>query len=155
AVEGQGKARRMPRATVEALAGRMARGHGPQTINHYVRAVRGFFRWMVRAKRSGANPLEALSLVNAQVDVRRARRELTADELRTLLVTTRASERGFRGLTGEDRFHLYLTAAVSGFRAAALASLTPADFDLDADTPTVTLAARFNKSRKPKLQPMP
>ena len=124
----------------------MGRAVGPETVNHYVRAVRGFFRWLVRAKRIGSNPLDSLSLVNAQADVRRARRELTADELRRLFAATRASDRAFRGLTGEDRFHLYLTAAATGFRASALANLTPADFDLAADAPTVTLAARFNKS---------
>ncbi len=87
--------------------------------------------------------------------MRRGRRELTADELRALFTATRASERTFRGLTGEDRYHLYLTAATTGFRANALANLTPADFDLAAEPATVTLAARFNKSRKPKVQPLP
>jgi hypothetical protein len=58
-------------------------------------------------------------------------------------------------LTGEDRYCLYLTAATTGFRASALASLTPADFNLAADGATVTLAARFNKNRKPKVQPLP
>jgi integrase len=110
---------------------------------------------MVRAKRIGSNPLDTLSLLNVQTDVRSGRRELTADELRRLLDATRASGRMYRGLTGEDRFHLYLTAATTGFRANALANLTPAEFDLSADPPTVTLAARFNKSRKPKVQPIP
>ena len=36
-----------------------------------------------------------------------------------------------------------------------MASLTPDDFDLNTDAPTVTLAARFNKSRKLKVQPIP
>src|SRR5262245_39469217 len=40
----------------------------------------------------------------------------------------------FHGLTGEDRYALYLTAN-TGFRANALANLTPADFDLNAETP--------------------
>jgi integrase len=154
-VTGEGRARRLPRATVTALVDRMGRGCGPQTVNHYVRAVRGFFRWMTRAKRIGSNPLDTLTLLNAQTDVRRGRRELTADELRGLLAATRAIGRTFRGLTGEDRFHLYLTAATTGFRANALANLTPSDFDLTAGSGTVTLAARFNKSRKPKVQPIP
>jgi len=68
---GNGKARRLPRATVETLAANSARGVGPATINHYVRAVRGFFRWLVKAKRIGSNPLDTLTLVNAAVDVRR------------------------------------------------------------------------------------
>lgn len=152
---GNGKARRFPRSTVEALTQQRAKGASPQTINHYIAAVRAFFAWMVRAKRFGADPLETLSLVNAATDVRRARRELDADELRRLFVATRASERFFRGLAGEDRYFLYLTAAATGFRVRALANLTPADFDLAAASPCVMLGARFNKSKKAKVQPLP
>lgn len=46
-------------------------------------------------------------------------------------------------------------AAGTGFRANALANLTPADFALSVPMPTVTLAARFNKAKKPKVQPLP
>jgi excisionase family DNA binding protein len=150
---GKGKKRRLPRATVQAVADAAARGVGPATTNHYVRAVRGFFRWLVKAKRLGSNPLESLELVNAAVDVRRTRRELTADELRRLFVAASSSARTYRGLTGEDRYMLYLVAAGTGFRANALANLTPGDFDLSAAT--VTLAARLNKSRRLKVQPLP
>ena len=150
---GYGKSRRLPRATVEALVNRMNPGCGPATANHYVRAVRGFFRWMLKSKRIGTNPLDSLELVNAAVDVRRTRRELDADELRRLFIAARGSARAYRGLTGEDRYMLYLVAAGTGFRANALANLTPADFDLTAAT--VTLAARLNKSRRLKVQPLP
>ena len=150
---GSGKARAFPRATVEALVLNKAKGCGPETVNHYIRAVRGFFRWLVKAKRIGSNPLESLALVNAAVDVRRARRELTADELRRLFDAAHASVRTYRGLVGTDRYFLYLVAAGTGFRASALANLTPADFDLDAAT--VTLPARLNKSRLTKVQPLP
>ena len=153
AATGNGKARRLPRATVETLVANRAKGAGPTTANHYIRAVRGFTRWMVKAKRIGSDPLDTLPLLNEAVDVRRARRELTAEELRMLLTATRASGRTFRGLSGEDRYMLYLVAAGTGFRANALAHLTPADFDLTAAT--VTLAARLNKSRKLKVQPLP
>jgi integrase len=150
---GRGAARRLTRESVLALAERTARGRGPATANHYLRAVRGFCRWLVRVKRIGADPLESLAFVNAAVDVRRARRELTGEELQALLTGTRASAATFRGLTGRDRYMLYLTAAGTGFRANALANLTPADFDLDG--PTVTLPARFAKNRKTKVQPLP
>jgi integrase len=123
-------------------------------VNHYVRAVRGFFRWMVQAKRLGSNPLETLSLMNAAVDVRRIRRELTAVELGRLFVAARDSTRAYRGLSGADRYFLYLVAAGTGFRANALANQTPADFDLN-DSPTATLAARFAKNRRMKVQPLP
>jgi site-specific recombinase XerC len=67
---GKGRARKFPRATVDALLQQRARGCGPETVNHYTRAIRGFFRWLVKAKRMAANPLESLTLINAAVDVR-------------------------------------------------------------------------------------
>lgn len=152
---GNGKARRLPRATLETIAERMAQGKSPETVNHYIRTIKGFCRWLVRSGRLRKNPLEGLSLLNAQVEIRHARRELTTDQLRRLLDGTQASTRNFRGLTGEDRACLYLTAAATGFRARALAHLTAADFDMRGKTPIITLAARFNKSKKPKIQPLP
>jgi integrase/recombinase XerC len=110
---------------------------------------------MVKEGRSPVNPLATLELVNAQCDVRHARRALTPDELIRLLIATRESKRTFRGLSGEDRFHLYATACATGNRAGGLASLTPTSFVLDGKPPLVTLAVRRNKSRKPKVQPVP
>ena len=77
------------------------------------------------------------------------------NRLRHLLGVTRASLHVFRGLSGPDRFVLYATACGTGFRAAALASLTPEAFSFDDETPTVVLAARKNKNRKPRVQPIP
>jgi integrase len=154
-VTGNGKARRFPRATVEALALTRAKGVSPETVNHYVRALRGFGRWLVKSKRIGSNPLETLSLLNAAVDVRRRRRELDADELRRLLEATRTSNRTFRGLTGLDRYCLYLTAVSTGLRAGALANLTPENFDLTSPSPLVTVPARFSKNRKTHTVPLP
>lgn len=151
---GQGKKRRIPRAAVETLALAAARGAGPQQCNHYVRAAKGFTRWLTRTGRIGANPLETLTLLNTAADVRHGRRELSADELRHLFTGTRESARTFRGLTGPDRFTLYLVAASTGFRANAAANLTPADFDLESHSPTVTTAARFAKNRRTKVQPL-
>ena len=152
---GIGKARRIARSTVETLIQKADRGRSPTTLNHYIRAIRGFFRWMVRAKRIASNPLDTIGLVNAQTDIRHARRELSESELKALLTNTRTSSKSFRGLNGEDRYHLYLMAITTGFRARALANLTPSDFNLDSASPMVTLAARFNKSKKSKIQPLP
>ncbi|MHB1426585.1 MAG: helix-turn-helix domain-containing protein [Gemmataceae bacterium] len=151
--EGAGKPRRFPRATVEALQERFAKGASIQTTNDYLSALKSFGRWLVKDRRMGENPFEHLSGGNARVDRRHDRRELIADELRQLLAATRASTRTFRGLSGEDRFHLYAVACGSGYRASGLASLTPESFDLDGETPTVTLSARRNKSRVQKVQP--
>ncbi len=61
----------------------------------------------------------------------------------------------FRGLSGIDRSALYTLAAVSGFRASELASLTPAAFALADDPPTVTLSADNAKNGHTAVQPLP
>ncbi len=153
--EGQGRKRRYPRATVEALRDRLCRGVSMQTTNQYLAYIKAFCRWMVKDHRAADNPLSHLEAGNNQLDRRHDRRELTEDELRRVLSAARASERTFRGLSGWDRFHLYATACGTGFRASALASLVPESFDLDSEIPTVTLSARRNKSRVLKVQPIP
>lgn len=157
AAEGLGRKRRFPRATIEALQERAAQGCSVQTTNYYLSALKSFCRWLVKNKRMGTNPIADAELQggNERVDRRHDRRELTADELRKVLDAARNSTATFRGLTGADRFHLYATACGTGFRASALASLTPESFNLDADSPTVTLAARHAKNRKTKVQPLP
>src|SRR5262245_36091755 len=153
--KGNGKARRFPRATVEALLDRLRQGASVATTNQYLTHLKAFCLWLVKDRRMGESPVAHLEPGNADVDRRHDRRELDADELRRLLAAARDSERDFRGLTGRDRYHLYAVACGPGFRASALASLTPESFDLDSDPPTVTLAARRNKSRKLKVQPLP
>jgi integrase len=131
-----------------------ARGRSVQTTNYYLSHLKSFCRWLVKDRRTGDNPVAHLDAGNIDVDRRHDRRELEADELRRLLAVTRASGRTFLGLAGPARFALDATACGTGFRASALASLTPEFFDLG-DAPTVPLAARENKSRKTKVQPLP
>jgi integrase len=152
---GNGKARRLPRSAVETLVTEKTKGISPETVNHYVRALRGFGRWLLKSKRIGSNPLETLTLQNTAADTRRRRRELTVDELHRLLEATRTSNRTFRGLTGLDRYCLYLTAVSTGIRASALANLTPENFDLNAPSPAVTVPARFSKNRWTHTVPLP
>lgn len=152
---GQGKARRLPRRSVETLLELRSRGRAPETVNHYIRALRSFCRWLVRSQRLAANPLETLTLLPTAVDVRRRRRELTVEELRRLLETVRNSGRIFAGLSGWDRYVLYLTAVTTGLRVRALSHLTPADFDLDSFLPSVTVPGRYSKNRRTHTVPLP
>ncbi len=120
---------------------------GIQTSNHHLAAVKQFARWLVKDRRTGENPLAHLAGGNVRLDRRHDRRELTANELTRLLTATRASNKTFKGLTGEDRYFLYATAAGSGFRASELASLTPVSFNLEGESPVVTLLAEDTKNR--------
>ena len=101
-----------------------------QTSNHYLRAVKQFAHWLVKDRRTGDNPIAHLAGGNVKVDRRHDHRNMTPDELAKVLTAARASGKAVHGLSGEDRFHLYLTARGTGFRAAELASLTPESFDL-------------------------
>src|SRR5262249_19657709 len=141
AATGNGKARRFPRATVEFLRGLAGRGRSVQTINYYLREVKSFCRWMVKDRRLPDNPLAHLAGGNAKTHRRHDRRPLAAGELRSLIRAARESARTFRGLAGADRAVLYCAACATGFRAGELAVLVPGDFRLDADPPTVTIAA--------------
>ncbi len=49
---------------------------------------------------------------------------------------------------------LYRLATMTGLRASELASLTPASFDLAADTPTITLEAGYSKHRREDVLPL-
>jgi integrase len=153
--KGNGKARRYPRATAEALLSMRPRGKSIKTSNLYLAAVKQFCGWLVQDRRMADNPLAHLSGGNVKLDRRHDRRPLTADELRRMLAAAEASKRNFRGLTGRDRYFVFLIAASSGFRAGELASLTPEAFALDRDAPTVTLGAAFAKNKRTATQPLP
>jgi excisionase family DNA binding protein len=152
---GNGKARRYPRETVERLCELAGRGLSVQTANHYIAALKGFCRWLVRDRRLGENPVEHVQGGNPATDRRHDRRELPVEELVRVLEAARASPRAFRGLTGPDRYNLYLCACGSGFRADELAALRPESFALTAAPPTVTLGAGRAKNRKAVRHPLP
>jgi integrase/recombinase XerC len=154
APSGAGKSRRIPRATVQSLLDLSARGTGPKTRNYYRKHFKHFGTWLVRDGRVAVNPFLHVELESTEADVRRHRRDASVEELVRLIQTTRQSPRAYRGLTGEDRAMLYVVGFATGFRASALASLTPEHFLLNASPPAVALAARNNKSRKAKTNPL-
>jgi integrase len=155
AAEGNGKARRYPRTTVEGLQYRFCRGIGISTSNGYLTAIKGFSRWLYRQERTDRDRLVSLSRLNAKTDLRHERRALIEAELRGLLEAARQSDAETEGLSGRDRMMLYATAMVTGFRASELASLSPTSFDLSSDRPTVTVKAAYSKNRRESVQPLP
>ncbi len=148
-----------------------ARGNGARTYNASVVAWRSFARWCVRHGRVAADPLAMLAKRNTDTDRRRIRRDLTPDELARLIQVASASEwvtvdrrsrdresgnvRSVRvRMHAPDRAWAYRIAAGTGFRASEVASLTPESFDLDADTPTVTVQAGYSKRKRRDVQPI-
>ncbi len=129
------------------IADLKVKGRSIQTCNFYLTAVKSFCRWMIREGRAPDNPLQHLQRGNVRTDRRQDRRALDHDELRVLIDTTRDGPTRL-GLTGPDRAFIYALTVSTGLRANEIRTLTRQAFDLDADPPTVTVAAAYSKHRR-------
>ena len=128
-------------------------GRTGRTLNYYAQAAGQFTRWCRRDRRIRENPLEGLTRSQTATDRKYERRALDADELRLLVD---AAERGpaFEELDGTSRAMLYRVAGGSGFRASELVSLTPRQFRLDDDPPSIVMPAAKSKRRRDEAQPI-
>ena len=135
---------------------RKAGGFSHQTAAFYLAAARRFVWWLSVKKRAPVPVGLFDSIPGFDPDNHRkhARRNVTPDELARVLDAARGGEEA-EGLSGEARYHLYLAAFATGFRAAELASLQPESFDLAADPPVVRLAGKASKNKKAATQPLP
>ena len=139
---------------LDALASLRSEGLGAETINHHVRAVKAFSRWLWRDGRAREHALAHLATSNSESDRRRRRRALTPEEAARLVA---AAESGpvVMGMTGHDRAMAYAVALGTGFRADELRSLTPERFDLSGDPPTATVPSGYTKNGREAVQPVP
>ncbi|TWT41394.1 Tyrosine recombinase XerC [Botrimarina hoheduenensis] len=141
-------------AVDEALQERLVSEEiGFRTYNHYVQAIDSFCNWMV-PKRLPHNPLQGMKRLNAQEDVRHERRALLPDEFARLIESARTSGVSIQCFDGEQRARLYILSYMTGLRRKEIASLTPASFDLDGGTPTLTLQAACSKHRRKDILPL-
>lgn len=140
-------------AVQAALADLKNKGRSLQSLQHYLRAIKQFSKWLRQNGRVRDDPLAFLSGYRPDTDRRYERRPLNPEELARLID---AAERGgpWRDLAPPDRAMLYRTAAGTGFRASELRSLTPAAFRLSDDSPCIMLAARASKRRTADVQPI-
>ena len=124
-----------------------------QTVNHYLRAIKQFARWLWSDNRARDNAVAHLKGFNVALDRRHDRRALTDDELSRLIATAQAGQ-SVLGISGPDRAMLYRVAVGTGFRASEIGSLAPESFNLDADTPTIIIEAGYSKHRRKDVQPI-
>jgi hypothetical protein len=71
-----------------------------RTLNHYLRVIKSFARWLHRDKRTRDDALAILESFNAAIDPRHVRRELSTEELTWLIVTTEGLTRPEHNLPG-------------------------------------------------------
>src|SRR6185312_9230043 len=129
------------------------RGVSLRSLHHYTRVIKGFSRWLWRDGRLREDALAHLTSLNPDADRRHERRALTPEEQARLIRVAETGPVVLKTL-GKDRAALYRLALGTGFRANELRSLTPEAFHLDADTPTVTVAAAYSKRRRDDVQPI-
>lgn len=157
-LKGHGAAEKLSRYLRDRAAGQFEgrRKISAQTANFYLFEARRFTKWIAR-RGTGvpADIFDTIAGFDPQNNRKHPRRELAADELTKLLAAARASEDVYYTLAGEDRYHLYLTAFATGFRASELAALTPAHFDLAGDPPAVALSGKATKNKRAARQPLP
>lgn len=154
---GVGSGRRYPREAVAAMLAlrRGGRAMTAGTVALAANTLRRFGGWLARRCGWPVNPLADLERSSTLGDHRHGRRALTAAELGRLLAATRSSARVRRGLSGRDRWAIYLTALATGFRRREVASLTPSLFRLDRSPPVVLLPSRTDKAGRSVEQPLP
>ncbi len=129
-------------------------GISAQSAAFMLAAVRRFMRWFAKKAPVRADLFDTIPGFDVANQRKHARREITPAELGRLLEAARASSKSIRTLSGNDRFHLYLTAFSTGLRAAELAALKPENFDLGGVSPMVSLSGRDTKNGKPVLMPL-
>jgi site-specific recombinase XerD len=129
-------------------------GLGTETINHHIRAVKAFSRWLRKDKRARDHHLADLATSSPEGDRRYVRRQLTPAEAARVI---QAAEAGpvVMGMSGADRAALYVVALATGLRREELRTLIAERFSLDSDPPTITVTAGYTKNKKEAMQPIP
>ena len=107
-----------------------------KTLNDYLDAATAMLKWMQRASRLEANPLQAVRKVKTAGREKVQRRALTDDEVRRLLEVA------------GPRKPVYLTAINTGLRRAELAALQKGDCFLYGDNPCLKVRASTTKNDK-------
>ena len=117
-----------------------------RTKGFYLASIKQFCEWAVRQGRIASNAIEHLSVKFAG-DVKKRRRPLTVEEVRTLVtVTTDGPER--HRISGTDRAILYAFTAETGCRAGEVAAFTAGDFDLSDELVSVLVRSNTTKNGK-------
>ena len=131
----------------EIQAGRI----GQKTANHYTRAIKTFFNWMVQDGRIDTNPVQHLRMLTVTL-IKKDRRALTTDEIASLLGWLAEHGTTAYGLTAAQRRIVYLLGLTTGLRASEIASLTSSSIDFQGKT--VTVKAAYTKNRQAAILPL-
>lgn len=126
--------------------GRGSNGYGEGTYNSHLRAIKTFTKWLSDERRLTPDPLTRTKLIK-QVEKRKRRRVLKADEKdRLLIATMNGKKRG--NMTGLARYLVYHIALEAGLRYSEIRALKVLSFDFDANPCTVHIEAADSKGKE-------
>ena len=130
------------------------KGMSTRTSNSYLATLKACLKWMIGAGYIVDNPLSRLKKLNEKLDVRLKRRALTEEEARRLVGITNRSPRKLYGMSGSERSMIYQFAMRTGVRWTEMKCLVRSNFNLDKDSPSVTIPANVAKNKKASVLPL-
>ncbi len=115
--------------------------------------LRTFCRWCVTERRLRDDPTANIAKLNVEVDKRKTRRALTADEVQKLLDVAKTRHRRSSGtLSGDEVEMIYRTALGTGLRSSELADLFV--HQIEPEKRRILLRAAGTKNKKGLYQPI-
>lgn len=131
-------------------------GLSHQSAKFHLDAIRRFVWWLSRRRvKVRADLFDGVPGFDPSSNRVHQRRRITPDELASVLDAALSDAGTWRGLSGRDRYHLYLVAFATGFRSGELAALAKSSFKLDAEPPTAFLPAKLTKGGRDATMPLP
>lgn len=126
-------------------------GHGKRTRNHYLRAAKGFVKFLMVKGRLHSDPLISLTMLNTEDDKRVVRRTLDEQEFEKLIKATT----GHNKLPQDLRRMVFRIAHWTGFRAGEIGTLEVDCFELGSNPPVIVIDPTISKHRVEDRQVIP
>jgi len=113
-----------------------------RTINAYLISVKSFVQYLVDIELLPGNPLKSIKKLNQELDRRKIRRAMTADEVERLL----------QAAATQERVLIYRLLLGTGLRSTELSLLTPSQIDFERCR--LRIEAKKTKNKRADVLPM-
>jgi len=123
----------------------------PGTISGYIKSMKSFAQYLTDIELLPKNPLKSIKKLNPEIDQRKKRRAMTADEIAQLLAVATAEKASGKWKAGE-RILIYRLLLGTGLRSTELSLLTPNQIDFERCR--LTIEAAKTKNKKAGVLPM-
>ena len=126
------------------------RSHG--TINSYLITLKGFAQYLTDIEVLQRNPLKSIRFLNKELDRRKVRRAMTAEEVERLLEVASGTDKYRKEEKTREMVLVYRLLLGTGLRSTELSLLTPNQIDFERCR--LTVEALKTKNKKPDKLPL-